>query len=73
MVSPFGGKVSVLIKNDKDTAVREFETDIAGTAASAVNWDGTWSTGEDADAGSYYAVLNGAGFKDENLKFTIVE
>ena len=73
MVSPSGGKVSVLIKNDKDTAVREFETDIAGAAASAVNWDGTWSTGEDADAGSYYAVLNGAGFKDENLKFTIVE
>lgn len=73
MVSPSGGKVSVLIKNDKDMAVKEFETNIAAAAAAAVNWDGAWNTGEDAEAGIYYAVLNGAGFKDENLKFKIVE
>lgn len=72
MISPEEGRVSVTITDAAGNAVKEFLTDISADLVASIDWDGVTSFGNLTDPGEHYVIIDGAGFKEETVKFEII-
>ena len=71
MISPADGRVSVIITDAEGNAIKEFLTDISADIPASIDWDGVTSFGNMSDSGEHFVIIDGAGFKEESVKFEI--
>ena len=72
MVPAESGKVSVKIRDNKGSVIKEFETKLSVNTLTDIHWDGLTGKGAEVPKGNYSVLIDGAGFKGEVLNFKVV-